>query len=136
MQFARDNVTGSTVHQLLALATGIRRTKLPDGGILYVGVIPDSSSDSGLTSSDDAILRMITSLRGGNEPGAPGGSHSDLELRLTAGSDGHLQQVSLVFQQHGSGSPAGDGTYTWSVTYHRLGTTPQVTIPATWTPAR
>ena len=131
VRLAKDNVSGSTVHQVLALATGIRRTKLPDGGIRYTGTIPDSSgSDPGLTPSDDAALRMIASLRSGNEPGAPGGSHSGLELRLTAGSDGHLQQVSLAFQQHGSGSPAGDGTYTWSVTYRRLGTTPQVAIPA------
>lgn len=136
VRLAEDNVTGSTVHQILGLATGIRRTKLPDGGTRYTGTIPSSSADPGLKSSDDAILRMITSLRSGNEPGAPRGSHSDLELRLTAGADGHLQQVSLVFQQHGSGSRAGDGTYTWSVTYHRLGTTPQVTIPATSAPAK
>jgi phage head maturation protease len=52
-------------------------------------------------------------------------------LRLTAGSDGRVQQVSLTFQQQDSGSAAGDGSYTWSVTYSQLGTTPPITAPAT-----
>lgn len=76
------------------------------------------------------ILQMITNLRTGNEPGAPGGSHADLQLQLTAGSNGRVQNVSLTFQQHGSGSSAGDGSYTWSVTYSQLGTTPPITVPA------
>jgi hypothetical protein len=30
----------------------------------------------------------------------------------------------------GAGSPAGDGTYTWSVTYSQLGSTPPITAPS------
>ena len=74
-------------------------------------------------------------MRSGNEPGAPGGSHGDLKLRLTAGSDGRVRQVSLTFQQQDSGSPAGNGSYTWSVTYSQLGTTPPIAVPATSIPA-
>ena len=44
------------------------------GTTLYAGTIPDSSADPAASPADDAILRMITNLRSGNEPGAPGGS--------------------------------------------------------------
>jgi hypothetical protein len=136
VQFAEDNVAGNTVGQILPLATGLEQAKQPDGTTLYTGTIPDSSADPGVAPADDAILRMITVLRSGNDPGAPGGSHGDLKLQLTAGSDGRVQQVSLTFQQQDSGSPAGEGTYTWSVTYSQLGTTPPITVPATATPAK
>jgi hypothetical protein len=134
-QLAEDNVAGNTAGQILDLATGLDQAKEPDGTILYTGIIPDSSADRRVNRADDAILRMITSLRSGNEPGAPGGSHADLKLQLTAGSDGRLQEVSLTFQQQDSGSPAGNGTYTWSVTYSQLGTAPPIAVPATSTPA-
>lgn len=131
VQLAEDNVAGNAAGQILALAAGLQQAKQPDGTTLYTGTIPDSSADPGVNPADDAILRMITSLRAGNEPGAPGGSHGDLTLRLTAGSDGRVQQVSLTFQQQDSGSAAGDGSYTWSVTYSQLGSTPPITAPAT-----
>jgi hypothetical protein len=134
VQLAQDNVAGSAARQILALATGLEQAKEPDGTTLYTGTIPDSSADRRVNPADDAILRMIISLRSGNEPGAPGGSHADLKLRLTAGNDGRVQQVSLTFQQQG-GSPAGDGAYTWNVTYSQLGATPPITVPATSAPA-
>jgi hypothetical protein len=134
-RLAEDNVAGNDASQILALATGLRQARQPDGATVYTGTIPDNSADPGSSPADDAILQTITSLRAGNEPGAPGGSHADLKLRLTAGSDGRVQQVSLTFQQHDSGSPAGDGMYTWSITYSQLGTTPPVTGPAAATPA-
>lgn len=136
VQLAQGNVTGNTAGQILALATGIQRTKLPHGAVLYTGTIPDSSAGPGVAPAADEAMRMIASLRSGNEPGAPGGSHGALRLRLIAGRDGRAQQLSLTFQQHGSGSPAGDGSYTWSVTYSQLGTAPPITIPATSTPAK
>jgi hypothetical protein len=135
VQLAEDNVTGSAARQILALATGLRQAKQPDGTTLYTGTIPDATADRRVNPADDAILRMIISLRSGNGAGAPGGSHADLELRLTAGTDGRVQQVSLTFQQEDSGSPAGDGAYTWGVTYSQLGSTPTIAVPDTSTPA-
>jgi hypothetical protein len=132
VQLAADNVAGSTAGKILALATGLHQARQPDGTTVYTGTIPDRS-DPKVASADDAILRMIASLRSGNEPGAPGGFHSDLELRLTVTSDDRVQQVSLIFDQQGSGSPADDGAYTWSVTYSQLGTTPPITVPSTST---
>jgi len=92
--------------------------------------------DAPASTADDAILRMITNLRSGNEPGASGSFNRDLKLRLTAGSDDRVQQVSLTFHQQDSGSLAGDGTSTWSVTYIQLGTTPPITVPAASTPGQ
>ena len=80
MQLVRDNVEGDAAGQILALATGLQQTKRPDGTTLYTGTIPDSSADPGVTPADDAILRMITNLRSGNEPGAPDSFRGDLKL--------------------------------------------------------
>jgi hypothetical protein len=129
VQLAEDNVAGSAAGQILSLATGLEQAKQPDGASLYTGIVPDSSIDLRVNPGDDEILRMITSLRSGNQPGAPGGSHGALKLQLTAGSDGRVQQVSVTFQQQDAGSPAADGTYTWSVTYSQLGATPPITVP-------
>jgi hypothetical protein len=60
---------------------------------------------------------------------APGGQLNDLQLRMSVGGDGLVKQVSVTFQGQDSGSSAGDGTYTWSVTYSQLGSTPPITAP-------
>ena len=134
-QLAQDNVTGSTADQILSLTTGLTQTTQPDGTTLYTGTIPNSDADPGIAPTDDSIIRIITNLRSGNEPGAPGGSHNGLHLQMAVGSDGFVQQVSLTFQQQNTGSPTGDGTYTWTVAYSQLGTTPPITAPATSIPA-
>jgi hypothetical protein len=128
VQLAEDNVAGSTAGQILALATGLRQAKQPDGTTLYTGTIP-SRSQPRVGPASDTIRRMIASLRSGNEAGAPGGFHGDLKLRLTVTGDGRVQQVSVTFRQQDTGSPAGDGAYTWSVTYSQLGATPPITVP-------
>ena len=52
---------------------------------------------------------------------------------MSVGRDGLVRQVSVTFQQAGTGSPAVDGSYTWSVTYSRLGSTPPITAPTSST---
>ena len=52
---------------------------------------------------------------------------------MSVGGDGLVRRVSVTFQQPGTGSAAGDGTYTWSVTYSQLGNTASITPPATST---
>jgi hypothetical protein len=134
-QLAQDDVAGNTADQILSLTTGLTQTTQPHGTTLYSGTIPNSDADPGVAPTDDSIIRIITNLRSGNEPGAPGGIHNGLQLRMIVGSDGFVQRVSLTFQQQNTGSPTGDGTYTWTVVYSQLGTTPPTTAPATWTPA-
>src|SRR5581483_9995637 len=134
-QLAQDNVAGNTADQILSLATGLTQTTQPDGTTLYTGTIPNSDADPGVAPTDDSIIRIITNLRSGNEPGAPGGFHNGLQLQMTVGSDGFVQQLSLTFQQQNTGSTTGDGTYRWTVAYSQLGTTPTITAPATSTPA-
>jgi hypothetical protein len=134
VQLAQDNVAGNTADQILVLATGLQQTTEPGGSSVYTGTIPNSSADPGVAATDDAIIRMITNLRSGNEPGAPGGSHGDLQLQMTVGNDGLVRQISLSFQQQDSGAPGGDGSYTWSVTYSQLGSAPPITAPASSTP--
>ena len=141
-QLAQDNIAGTTPQQILALATGVQQTAQPDGTTLYTGAIPNSSLDPATLPGNDAITNMILGAQkrtammfgvGPNQPDAPGGQQNDLQLQMSVGADGLVSQVSVTFQQQGTSSPAGDDTYTWSVTYSQLGSTPPITAPASST---
>jgi hypothetical protein len=134
-QLAQDNIEGTTPQHILALATGVQQTTQPDGTTVYAGTIPSSSLDPAMVPGNDAITNMILSAQkrtavmsgGGPAQGdSPGSSmQNDLQFEMTVGADGLVNQVSVTFQQN--------GTYTWSVTYSQLGTTPPITPPASST---
>jgi hypothetical protein len=140
VQYARDNLAGTTAQQILALATGVQKTAQSDGTTVYTGTIPNSIADARIAPSDDngAITRMIFGVLKSKEGGAlalGGGNHNGLQLQMSVGGDGLVRQVSLTFQQQDPGSPALDGTYTWSITYSQLGSTAPITAPARSTDA-
>ena len=141
MQLAQDNVAGTTPQQILALATGVQRTAQSAGTTVYTGTIPNSSLDPAIAPGNDAITSMILGAQkrtdmmfgvGRNEGDASGGNN-DLQLQMSVGGDGLVQQVSVTFHRQDTGSSAVDGTYTWSVTYSQLGSTPPITAPPTST---
>lgn len=141
VELAHDNVAGNTADQILALVTGLTQTTQPDGTTVYSGTIPSSNTDPGVAPTDDTILRIVTNLRTGNEAigphkkfAPPAGFHGGLHLRMTVGPDGIVRQISLTFQQEDTGSPATDGSYTWTIGYSQLGSTPPIKAPATSTP--
>jgi hypothetical protein len=141
MQLARDNIAGTTAQQVLALAIHVQKTAQPDGGTVYAGTIPGSSLDPAILRGNDAVTSMILGAQkrtglmfgvGSNQGDAPGGLQNDLQLQMSVGGDGLVRQVSVTFQQD-TGSSAVDDTYTWSVTYSQLGSTPPITAPASST---
>jgi hypothetical protein len=139
-QLAQAAIAATTPQQILALATGVRKTTQPDGSTVYTGTIPASSLDPSLVPGNDAITNMILSAQKRTDgmvgvgkataqtPGAPC-CQQDLHLQMSVGSDGLVKQVSITFQQQNASSPIADGTYTWSVTYSQLGSTPPITAP-------
>jgi hypothetical protein len=136
MQLARDNIAATTAQQILALATHVQKTAQSDGTTVYTGTIPSSSIVAGNDPGNNAIISMILGAQkrtdmmfGVGKGDAPGGQLNDLQLRMSVGGDGLVKQVSVTFQGQDSGSSAGDGTYTWSVTYSQLGSTPPITAP-------
>ena len=128
-QLAQDNIASTTPQQILALATGVQQTAQPDGTTVYTGTIPSSSLDPAMVPGNDAITSMILGAQkrtdmmfggaGGNAPGSR--VQNDLQFEMSVGGDGLVRQVSVTFQQN--------GTYTWSVTYSQLGSTPPITAP-------
>jgi hypothetical protein len=132
-QLAQDNIASTTPQQILALATGVQQTAQPDGTTVYTGTIPSSSLDPAMVPGNDAITSMILGAQkrtdmmfGGAAGNAPGSSvQNDLQFEMSVGGDGLVRQVSVTFQQNGS--------YTWSVTYSQLGSTPPITAPASST---
>jgi hypothetical protein len=135
VQLAQDNIAGTTAQQVLALATHVQKTARSDGTTVYTGTIPYSSLDPGIAPGNDAITSMILGAQkrtammfGAGKGDAPGAGQNDLQLQMSVGGDGLVKQVSVTFQQD-TGSSAVDGTYTWSVTYSQLGSTPPITAP-------
>jgi hypothetical protein len=132
-QLAQDNIASTTPQQILALVTGVQQTVQPDGTTVYTGTIPSSSLDPAMVSGNDAITSMILGAQkrtdmmfGGAVGNDPGSSvQSDLQFEMSVGADGLVRQVNVTFQQ--------SGTYTWSVTYSQLGSTPPITAPASST---
>jgi hypothetical protein len=96
-QLARRNVTG-TVDQIVALAGGVKGATQPDTSIVYTGTIRNKP----------AVLAGLIP-----------GNNNDVQLQMTVGSDGTVQEVDLT-----------NGTGTLRVTYSGLGSTPAVTAPA------
>ena len=138
VQLAHDNVAGNTAQRILGLAIGLTKTDQPDGRTLYTGTIPTSTADPANDPADDAMLRLLTHLRTGRDPGAPNGfdhrpSLADLQLRLTVAADDLVSQMTLTSQPLDPGS----ATFTtWTVTYSGLGTTPPITAPPLSTPGK
>jgi hypothetical protein len=140
-QLARADIAATTVQQILGLATGVQKTTRSDGTTAYTGTIPASSLNPALLPGNDAITNMILGAQkrtdgmvgagraNGQNPGVPC-CQSDLQLQMSVGTSGLVKQLSISFQQQNASSPALEGTYTWSVTYNRLGSTPPVTAPA------
>src|SRR5262249_11895066 len=138
-QLAQDNTAATTPQQILALATGLQQTAQPDGTTLYTATPPSSSLDPAPLPANAAITSMILGAKkrtammsgaGPNQGDAPGGSlQNDLQLRMSVGADSLVTQVSVTFQQQDTGSPAADGTYTWTVTYSQLGRTAPISAP-------
>jgi hypothetical protein len=135
-QLAQDNIAGTTAQQILALATDVQKTAQSDGTTVYTGTIPSSSINAGNDPGNNAIISMILGAQkrtdmmfGAGKGDAPGGQLNDLELQMIVGGDGLVEQVSVTFQGQDTGSATVDGSYTWSVTYSRLGSTPPITGP-------
>jgi hypothetical protein len=125
-QLARDNIEGTTPQQILALATNVQKTTQADGSTVYAGTIPSSSLDPAKVPGNNAITNMILGAQKRTDMmSGAGAPMSDLQLQMSVGSDGLVNQASVTFQQ--------DGTYTWTVTYTGLGSTPPIAAPASST---
>jgi hypothetical protein len=135
-QLAQDNIAGTTAQQILSLATQVQTTVQPDGTTVYTGTIPSGSINAGNDPGNNPIISMILGAQkrtdmmfGAGKGDAPGGQLNDLQLQMSVGGDGLVQQVSVTFQGQDTRSAAVDGTYTWTVTYSQLGSTPPITAP-------
>jgi hypothetical protein len=130
VQTARDDVTGTSAEQILALVSGgLRRTKESNGTLVYAGTIPDLTGTPETRQDGSVIMQTITNLQIGNGTADPGGFHRNLRLRMIVSSDGLVRQLCLTYRQTDTGSPTTDGVYTWTIAYSHLARTPPITQP-------
>jgi hypothetical protein len=131
VELAQNNVEGNSASQVLSVASDLTSTTEPDGSTTYAGTIPNTPGDPGVDPNDGTILRMIANLSDGayNEPGSPGGYHNGLQFTMPVDADGLVRQISVSYKQLGTGSAQSDGSYTQTVSYSQLGSTPPITPP-------
>jgi hypothetical protein len=113
VQAARGFAAGSRSAQIIASAYSLQKTVQPDGSTVYSGTIPPITRAEVTPSDDTATQLMLPSFGSGGA------------FQLVVGSDGLVRQVSET------ASPPATGA--WSVEYSKLGDTPQITPPATYT---
>jgi hypothetical protein len=116
LQLARDYVSGSRPDQIVALVPGLQEIVQPNGSTIFTGTIP---------AGEPAEVAPT------NEPGVSLGPtlphfRTDAQFQMVVGSDGLVRQIS---------ESADDGTWTWTMQYSQLGSTPPISAPATSTKA-
>ena len=128
VQLAQADAAGGTASAILALARHLHKTAGPDGSTLYTGTIPPDQADSALAPTDDSIcMGVVTRLRSV-------GRYS--RFQLVVGRDGLVRRMSETFQNRGpqlnepDKKPVGKGSWTWSVSYSQLGSTPPISVPS------
>ncbi len=132
VQLAQADAAGGTASAILALARHLHKTAGPDGSTLYTGTIPPDQADSALAPTDDSIMGVVTRLRSVGR---------DSRFQLVVGRDGLVRRMSETFQNRGpqlnepDKKPVGKGSWTWSVSYSQLGSTPPISVPSASAPA-
>src|SRR5262249_60273940 len=102
----------------------------------YPGPIPYSSLDRANDPGNNPIISMIlgaqkrtAAMFGSGKVDAPGDHENDLQLQMSVGADGLVNQVSVTFQRQETDSSAVGGTYPGTGPYSRLGTPPPIPQP-------
>jgi hypothetical protein len=131
VQLAQADAAGGTATAILALTTHLHKTVRPDGSTLYTGTIPPDRG-AAIAPADDSIMRVITRLRSVGR---------DSRFQLMVGRDGLVRRMSETFQNEGTQlnepgkQPVGAGSWTWSISYSQLGSTPPISAPSASSPA-
>jgi hypothetical protein len=110
---------GSRAAQIIASAYGLQKTEQPDRSTVYSGTIPPNTRANVAPSKETGRIIMDTAQMLLPSFGSGGA------FQLVVGSDGLVRQMSETAAPPLTGA--------WRIEYSRLGDTPPITPPATYT---
>ena len=115
----REDVGGTTLRRMIATmtASGLTTTERHDGSTVYSGTVPagEIARESGF--KEGQAIRVFPF--GYVAHGAAADPASLLDTAVTVGSDGVIRELAVTW-----------GTWTYTVTYGDLGSTPRIVAPA------
>ena len=109
---ALADIAGTTLGDVLAVTTGLKKSERADGSTIYRGTVKAGTPADAMAHGSSA-MRLITKLQ---KVGI------DTNIELIVGSNGLVDQASASYQNDG-------GTWTWSTDYSQLGSTPAIEAP-------
>jgi hypothetical protein len=114
-----EDVGGTTLHRIVGAMTagGVTTTSQSDGSALYRGTVPAGQIARQTGFKEGQAIRVFP--LGYVAHDAPADPGSLLATAVTVGSDGVIREIAVTW-----------GTWTYTVTYRDLGSTPPLTAPA------
>jgi hypothetical protein len=113
----RDDVGGATLRRMVAAMTGLTTTHQSDGSTIYSGAVAAGQVARKTGFKEGQAIRLLPF--GYVAHGAAADPASLLHTAVTVGSDGVIREISVTW-----------GTWTYTVAYSDLGSTPPLVAPA------
>ncbi|HET6642501.1 MAG TPA: hypothetical protein VFG93_04435 [Gaiellaceae bacterium] len=123
----REDVGGVTLRRITASMTGLIKRPLDDGSTVYSGTVAAGliARESGFKGGQ-AIRVLPFGLVAHDEAADPS---APLQAAITVGADGVIREIAVTWG-------SSEATWTYTVTYKRLGTTAAPEAPANARPLR
>jgi hypothetical protein len=119
----REDVGGATLRRMVAAMTGLTTVHHSDGSTIYSGAVAAGQIARQTGFKEGQAIRVLPF--GYVAHGAAAHSASLLHAAVTVGSDGVIREIAVRW-----------GTWTYTVAYSHLGSTPPLVAPANAKPLR
>ncbi len=119
----REDVGGATLQRMVAAMTGLTTAQRSDGSTVYSGTVAAGEIARQTGFKEGQAIRVLPF--GYVAHGAAADPASRLNTAVTIGSDSVIRDIAVTW-----------GTWTYTVTYSDLGTTPALVAPANAKPLR
>ncbi len=113
----REDVGGATLRRMVAAMTGLATAHQSDGSTIYSGAVAAGEIARKTGLKEGQAIRVLPF--GNVAHGAAADPSSLLHTAVTVGSDGIIREIAVTW-----------GTWTYTVAYSDLGSTPQLVAPA------
>jgi hypothetical protein len=119
----REDVGGTTLRRITSGMSGLTATRLADGSTVYSGTFRAGLLARETGFKEGQAIRVFPF--GYVAHGAAANPRSRLDTAVTVGSDGVIREIAVAW-----------GTWTYTVAYSELGSTPALAAPADATSLR
>jgi len=119
----REDVGGATLQRIVAAMSGLTTAEQSDGSAVYSGTVAAGQIARETGFKEGQAIRVFPFGYVAHDAAADAASR--LDTAVTVGSDGIIREIAVTW-----------GTWTYTVTYSNLGSTPPIGAPANAKPLR